>query len=170
MLTSYFSAEIYLPGGVEQGEVWYDFFTDAQYHSSTNGKPTLVRSYRSTEGQPPIFVYARGGKILAYQDTYSPKSALMARNSTNFNLTIYMNPSGQAIGWLYFDDGETFNHHRKQEYQIVHFNFTSDGVLRIRQLINSSYEGREWDKVTSLRLVGAKAVDYEPTVEVKEIN
>ena len=60
------------------------------------------------------------------------KSALLARNDTGFNLTVYLNKevdeNGQrrAKGWLYLDDGESYNYQRLNQYQMIAFEFSDE--------------------------------------------
>ncbi len=113
-----YSVYVYLPG---VNLTWYDFFTHLPYQSNhPSNRPTYVPSYANTEDgelpRPPVYVFVRGGNILTQKDQVK-RSALMARNDTGFNMTVFLNKQGDRVakGWLYFDDGETFNYNRKWE-------------------------------------------------------
>jgi alpha-glucosidase (family GH31 glycosyl hydrolase) len=107
------SVEIYLPG---VNLTWFDFFTHVPYQANHPSKrATLVPSYANTEAgelpRPPVYVFARGGSIVTQKDQVK-RSAILARNDTGFNLTVFLNRDGDRVakGWVYFDDGETFNY------------------------------------------------------------
>ncbi len=72
---------------------WYDFHSNIPY-ASNNKKGTKIPSYNNVEKgeiiRPPVYVFAKGGTILFEKDRVK-KSALLARNDTGFNLTIYLN-------------------------------------------------------------------------------
>ena len=103
-----YSVYVYLPG---VNLTWYDFFTHLPYQSNhPSNRPTYVPSYANTEDgelpRPPVYVFVRGGNILTQKDQVK-RSALMARNDTGFNMTVFLNKQGDRVakGWLYFDDG-----------------------------------------------------------------
>jgi len=113
---------MYLPG---VNLTWYDFFTHLPYDSNhPSRRPTLVPSYANTEDgslpRPPVYVFCRGGTILAQKDQVK-RSAIMARNDTGFNITVFLNKEGDRLakGWIYFDDGESFNYQRTSDFQIA---------------------------------------------------
>ena len=63
----------------------------------------------------PVYAFARGGSIIVHKEKVR-QTALLARNETGFNVTVYLNrlpdPDGsrKASGILYLDDGETYNY------------------------------------------------------------
>jgi alpha-glucosidase (family GH31 glycosyl hydrolase) len=65
-----------------------------------------------------VYAFARGGSIIVHKEKVR-QTALLARNDTGFNLTVYLNRdadengSRKAKGLLYLDDGETYNYQRK---------------------------------------------------------
>ena len=102
---------------------WFDFFTHLPYQSTYPRRyPTLVPSYANTEEgtppRPPVYVFGRGGTIICLKDQVK-KSAILAKNDTGFNMTVYLNREGNdrvAKGWIYFDDGDSYNYQRKSDY------------------------------------------------------
>jgi len=115
LLTTIFSIELFLPGAPNL--LWYDFFTHLPYPlpGQPSSKPTRIPSYANTDDgsppRPPVYVFVRSGSILLLKDQVK-RSSLLARNHTGFNLTVYIGaaPDSLAKGWLYFDDGESFNY------------------------------------------------------------
>lgn len=89
-----------------------------------------------------MFAFVRGGSILILKDQLK-RSALLARNDTGFNMSVYVSRErredgtrSNSKGWLYFDDGETFNYERRNEYQVATVEYEVEkGLLRGETLI-----------------------------------
>jgi hypothetical protein len=122
-----------------------------------------------------VYVFARGGTILVEKDGYR-KSSLLARETTGFNLTIYLNKQGQKIakGYAYFDDGESFNYQRLGEFEIVTFIFDpSKGLLQAKMLNHKSNYNpytSEHDKVSKVEIVGFTEEEMASWSETAELS
>ena len=57
-------------------------------------------------------------------------SANLARNET-FTLNIYLDINQKAVGYLYLDDGETFNHQRSKDFALIRFEY-EQGKLSVK--------------------------------------
>jgi len=113
----------------------------------------------------PVYAFARGGSIIVHKEKVR-QTALLARNETGFNVTVYLNrlpdPDGsrKASGILYLDDGETYNYQRQNDYQTIHFAFdAATGILTGRKL-NQVKNGTgpylfPYDYLTNIEIVGA---------------
>lgn len=148
---------------------WYDQFSmQGIQNSYPSLEPTLYPSYHTRGGIPvPVYAFARGGSIIVHKEKVR-QSALLARNDTGFNLTVYLNklPDSEgrrrASGFLYLDDGETYNYQRMNEYQMIHFEFDAEtGILTGRKLNHEKNGVGPYlfphDFLTSIELVGAQA-------------
>jgi len=101
---------------------WYDFYTNKQLTVKDSG----VYPYPLESGNF-IFVFAKGGTILPLKEKVR-MSAILARNEP-YVLNVYLETnddkkkSQYANGYLYLDDGETFNFEKKKEFQLVRFQY-----------------------------------------------
>ena len=111
---------------------------------------------------PPVYVFARGGTILVQKEKVR-KSAIMARNETGFNMTVYLNQESEvngdqrrmSKGWLYFDDGETFNFQKQNELQITTFHFSPvTSTLEGTKLRQKYTYKTEYDYLAQLEILG----------------
>ena len=70
-----------------------------------------------------------------FQKDQTRKSALVAKNETGFNITIFLNQNQEedydrkSTGWLYLDDGDTFNYVTINQHQIHKVQFDPDTGL-----------------------------------------
>lgn len=82
--------------GVKQGEVWYDWYTQA----AVDAKPGVNTTIPAPLGHIPVFV--RGGSVLPMQEP-----ALTTRDARNTPWSLLTSLSGKdtASGELYLDDG-----------------------------------------------------------------
>lgn len=84
--------------GVADGEVWYDWYTqaamDVQAHVNTTIDAPL--------GHIPVYI--RGGSVLPQQE---PKLTTSESRNSSWSLLCALNAEGAATGMLYVDDGES---------------------------------------------------------------
>lgn len=84
--------------GIKQGEVWYDWYTQA----AVDAQPHVNTTIAAPLGHIPVFV--RGDSVLPMQEP-----ALTTRDARNTPWTILaaLGDKGTASGELYLDDGES---------------------------------------------------------------
>lgn len=85
--------------GLSAGEVWYDWYTQAEF---TAAKPGVNTTIDAPLGHIPVFV--RGSSVLPLQ-----QPALTTRDARNspWSLLVALGRNGTASGSLYVDDGES---------------------------------------------------------------
>eukprot|EP00347_Sterkiella_histriomuscorum_P017870 403347661 len=122
------STTMYFPEGT-----WYDFFTSRRHEINETG---LYEVYQ--ESGDYIYVYARGGKILPQREKIR-MSAMLSREE-GYLLNVYLDTKTMsAEGYLYMDDGETFNHEKSNQFKIAKFQYTNEHVLMGGLVDNGSY-------------------------------
>lgn len=84
--------------GVAQGEIWYDWYTQAP----VNAKAAANMTIEAPLGHIPVYV--RGGSVLPQQE---PKLTTAASRSSSWSLLCALNAEGAATGMVYIDDGES---------------------------------------------------------------
>lgn len=84
--------------GVEQGEVWYDWYSQGRVAVAAGENKSLPAPL----GHIPVFV--RGGSILPQQEALYTTSE--CRNSS-WSLLVALDAAGAATGAVYVDDGES---------------------------------------------------------------
>jgi len=108
------SVDIYLP----PGETYYDYFDYTAHHGA--GKTVSIPAPLD---KIPLLMQA--GHIFPRRDRPRRSSGLMKFDP--FTLVIVLDDTGRAEGFLYLDDGETFDY---EAGAYIHRRFTfSDGVL-----------------------------------------
>ena len=91
-----------------------------------------------------LFIYYLSGFFIKAGSIIPKKfikrlSAIKTMNDS-YLLEIYpSNIKNEASGHLYIDDGETFNHINKKEYNLVEFKYNKDNSLEIN-IIHNNYE------------------------------
>ena len=84
--------------GVAQGEVWYDWYTQA----AVDAQPGVNKTIPAPLGHIPVYI--RGGSILPQQEAgYTTAES----RDTDYSLIVALDASGSATGQLYLDDGES---------------------------------------------------------------
>lgn len=106
--------EVYLPHSL-----WYDFYSHRLV--SGGGKWTNVEAPLDTI---PLFI--RGGSILP---TQAPQATTTLSRQNPFDLIVALNEKGQALGDLYWDDGESIDAYQRSLYNHVQFK-ASRGVIQ----------------------------------------
>lgn len=124
------SIDIYLPG---KGEYWYDLHDFKIYR----GESTI---YVSTPLEK-IPVFQRGGSIIATKQRIRRCSALMHKDP--YTLTMALNPSAEAEGDLYVDDGHTFDY-KNGAYIYMKFSFRGGRLVAKREAPNTQYTTAAW--------------------------
>ena len=81
-------------------QVYYDYFNDHAYRSTSKGKEITVPAELH---QIPLFI--RGGSIIPTRERPRRSSPLMKRDP--FTLRVALSTDGSARGELYLDDGES---------------------------------------------------------------
>ncbi|KAF3912800.1 Alpha-glucosidase [Arthrobotrys entomopaga] len=99
---------------LSDGEVYYDYWTYQIYQ----GKG--AKEYHAPLEKIPVLM--RGGHIFPRRDRYRRSSGLMKHDP--FTLVVVLDNKGNAEGYLYHDDGESFNY---KQGHYVHRKFTFDG-------------------------------------------
>lgn len=118
---------VYLPGG--PSELWYNTEFSLLYYG---GNYTI-----DVDNGTNLYFY-RGGGIVPRRDTFR-QSATESLNDP-FNLYLFLNSSGAAIGTLYVDDGISFDYqNRRYVYREYRY---ENGTLSFRDIDNgTSYNG-----------------------------
>jgi alpha-glucosidase len=111
------SRAVYLPAGT----VWYDFWTNQKH---AGGQYASVRAPLETM---PLFV--RAGSIIPMME---PTEFVGQKEVKEIILGVY--PSLKTAGYLYQDDGESFNYERGL-YSLTHFTW-KDGALKVQHTKN----------------------------------
>ncbi|RMX38788.1 hypothetical protein pdam_00017684 [Pocillopora damicornis] len=124
------SIDVYLPG---KGEYWYDLHDFKIYR----GESTI---YVSTPLEK-IPVFQRGGSIIATKQRIRRCSALMHKDP--YTLTMALNPSAEAEGDLYVDDGHTFDY-KNGAYIYMKFSFRGGRMVAKRETPNTQYTTAAW--------------------------
>uniref|UniRef100_A0A8C9WL76 Glucosidase alpha, neutral C n=1 Tax=Scleropages formosus TaxID=113540 RepID=A0A8C9WL76_SCLFO len=115
--------KVLLPGS---GENWYDVQTKRIY----SGGRTL--SLAVTLDTVPLF--QRGGTVIPRRT--KPGSCSADLQKMPFSLTVALDSNGCAEGYLYLDDGHSFNYRDKKHFALRRFSFTQGVWLRRKHLSN----------------------------------
>lgn len=107
-----------------------------------------------------------------FQKDQTRKSALVAKNETGFNITIFLNQNQEedydrkSTGWLYLDDGDTFNYVTINQHQIHKVQFDPDTGLI--EGINMNYDAQNFtqyqthaDLIKQIQIIGLRDSDLE---------
>ena len=132
------------------GDKWYSVET-SEVIEIPEGYDDKVKSFE-VESEAPldtIPVYQRGGTIVPRQERARRCATLMVRDP--YTLTIALDSQQKAEGYLYLDDGQSFDYLRKEAY-------------RLRK-INYSPSGDSVHHVQSVRVGGGKAYASNNVVE-----
>lgn len=84
--------------GVEAGEIWYDWYTQANVHAIARKNTTIDAPL----GHIPVYI--RGGSILPQQE---PRLTTAEGRNSSWSLICALSSDGAATGMLYIDDGES---------------------------------------------------------------
>lgn len=125
---------VYLPAGI-----WYDFWTEEKY---IGGQYYLIEADLDTL---PIFV--KGGTILPLGSVVKN-----TKEKQEIELLIYHSEKEKMIGYLYEDDGYSYNY-RQNQYRLSTFEIDDAGELSIK--ISGAYP--EGSPITKKRIVGKNA-------------
>ncbi|KAF3927139.1 Alpha-glucosidase [Dactylellina cionopaga] len=98
-------------------EVYYDYFNYKTYH----GKG--LHEYSAPLEKIPVLM--RGGHVFPRRDRYRRSSGLMKHDP--FTLVVVLDNKGNAEGYLYHDDGESFDY---QKGYYVHRKFVFDSATK----------------------------------------
>jgi hypothetical protein len=94
--------------------------------------------------QEEIAVFVKAGSVIPRK--YNRRmSALEARND-NYLLDIYpslRNDSFEATGYLYLDDGESYDYRNKTQYSLIEFTY-SKGALFVKPKARSYFSGQSF--------------------------
>ncbi|KAL4919930.1 glycosyl hydrolases family 31-domain-containing protein [Aspergillus aurantiobrunneus] len=129
--------------GVGQGEVWYDWYTQAVVDAQAGVNTTI----EAPLGHIPVYV--RGGSILPMQE---PALTTRDARQTPWALLAALNRDGMASGQLYLDDGES-----------IHPDATLNVEFAISQSRLSVSAQGEWKEPNSLANVTILGVPNEPS-------
>lgn len=133
----------YLPASTD----WYNFYTSEVQQVSNEARFIQVE-------QEEIGVFIKAGSIVPRK--YMRRLSALSAKKDNYLLDIYPelrgDRVGQAQGYLYLDDGETFNHIKKKEYTLVEFNFDQDTLLFT--VLNAQYTTGESFIVDEVNIFG----------------
>ncbi|KAF3149906.1 hypothetical protein TWF569_004825 [Orbilia oligospora] len=98
-------------------EIYYDYWTHKIYQGK--GK----KEYSAPLEKIPLLM--RGGHIIPRRDRPRRSSGLMKHDP--FTLVLVLNKRGHAMGWLYHDDGESFDY---KQGAYIHRQFMYNGNLK----------------------------------------
>ncbi|TNV84430.1 hypothetical protein FGO68_gene16765 [Halteria grandinella] len=133
----------YLPPSTD----WYNFYTSEVQQVSNEARFIQVE-------QEEIGVFIKAGSIVPRK--YMRRLSALSAKKDNYLLDIYPELRGdlvgQAQGYLYLDDGETFNHIKKKEYTLVEFNFDQDTLFF--KVLNAQYTSGESFIVDEVNIFG----------------
>ncbi|CDW88377.1 neutral alpha-glucosidase ab [Stylonychia lemnae] len=100
--------------------IWYNYETK----KSTKGD-SIQRQALLSESQTLVFV--KGGSIIPIK--LHPRQSSLARLWLNdIRLEVYLDEQGNASGFLYLDDGESFKYQTNSEYLYVKYIFEKDKI------------------------------------------
>jgi alpha-glucosidase (family GH31 glycosyl hydrolase) len=137
------SVKAYMPN-----DTWYDYYSGARM---------LNNSYVDLEAPiDKINIHLRGGHIVPIQ---YPNSTTKASRRNPFSLLIALKYSrlgvSYAEGKLYWDDGESFESIRKDEYNLFDLR-VHDDELRIRQIRADYKDGASPMILSDIKIFGVK--------------
>ena len=122
------------PGVVETAvkfptdDTWYDAESLKVVSSSSHAGSYEEITVPSDLDTIPVF--QRGGSVIARKLRLRRSTHMMTNDP--YTLYIALDASKKAIGALYMDDEETFNHQRNSEYALAHFSIdfsTKTGII-----------------------------------------
>lgn len=118
------STEVYFPPGM-----FYDYDSFEPITVTSSGYKTVDAPFNK------IPIYLEGGHIITRKDRYRRSSKLMTYDP--YTLVVAPGIEGQATGWLYVDDGETFAYENGAYLEVefsLHNNILTSVVKHISTL------------------------------------
>ncbi|EFN71395.1 Lysosomal alpha-glucosidase [Camponotus floridanus] len=109
--------DVYVPYGL-----WYDYYSLDSFFSFG----TYHTLYAPIDKIPLLI---RGGSILPAQ---KPGATTTESRENNFELIVSLNEAGNAKGELYWDDGDSIDSIRKEEYLWLSFTANTSSLLNIK--------------------------------------
>nr|OQO15523.1 hypothetical protein B0A51_17450 [Rachicladosporium sp. CCFEE 5018] len=86
--------------GVGEGEIWYDWYTQAAF----DAQPGVNHTIDAPLGHIPVYI--RGGAVLPQQE---PLMTTAECRNSSWSLIAALDANGAATGQLYIDDGESIS-------------------------------------------------------------
>ncbi|KAK6416691.1 hypothetical protein LTR95_017428, partial [Oleoguttula sp. CCFEE 5521] len=86
--------------GVGEGEIWYDWYTQAAF----DAQPGVNHTIDAPLGHIPVYI--RGGAVLPQQE---PLLTTAECRNSSWSLIAALDANGAATGQLYIDDGESIS-------------------------------------------------------------
>ncbi|XP_054552732.1 maltase-glucoamylase-like [Talpa occidentalis] len=120
------SVTVYFPEAA-----WFDFYTGDQVPPSWSRKLVEIPAPLDLI---PLFI--RGGYILP---TQSPDRTTMLSRMNPFGLIVALDEQGEALGTLFWDDGDSIDSIERDEFFYVEYRF-SNRVLRAN-VVKNGYQG-----------------------------
>lgn len=132
------------PGVVETAvkfptdDTWYD--AESLKVVSSSSHPGSYTEVTVPSDLNTIPVFQRGGSVIARKLRLRRSTQMMTKDP--YTLYIALDASKKAIGTLYMDDEETFNHQRNGEFALA--NFSVDFSTKIGMISNAVELGAGW--------------------------
>ncbi|CDW82926.1 neutral alpha-glucosidase c [Stylonychia lemnae] len=139
-----YRTQMFFPKGT-----WYDFFTSTRHQVNFTGLYEVPQ-----ESGDYIYVFAKGGTILPMKEKVRLSSMLSRNESYLLNIYLETNEAGQqyAQGFIYLDDGETFDYLKKDEFKVIKFDYL-DGTLNGAVVENGGYF-RDYERIKAIQIFG----------------
>lgn len=145
---SLFEAQAYLP----PSDDWYNFFTSQLVTPSHNPQTFQVENEE-------LAVFVKAGSIVPRK--YLRRLSALQTLNDNYLIDVYPCVKGektsQASGYLYLDDGETFNHQHSDNFTLVEIKY-EDNKLSI-DVQNSKYTSGQSFIIDEINIFG---IDFAP--------
>ncbi|KAK8785926.1 hypothetical protein V5799_007710 [Amblyomma americanum] len=142
------SVEGYFPAGV-----WYDYHTGREFSNYDSGHWLPVYS-PMFDPDRPCNLHVRGGFVIPTQG-FANSTAFSRRNP--MKLLVALNGSGEAVGDLYWDDGETLDAQLLGEYVYLKFRAANNSLeicsYQYKKLFNSTFDELA---IMSVRVLGIR--------------
>ncbi|XP_046915674.2 glucosidase 2 subunit alpha isoform X2 [Dermatophagoides farinae] len=106
--------DIYLPSEQHEQTFWLDVFAHHVYQGG--------QEYRFEVDINSIPIFQRSGTIIPKRER-PRRSAVLAVNDP-ISLQIFLNSNGSASGFIYLDDGQTFDYQRRNAFISGRFNYS----------------------------------------------
>ncbi|KAL1437043.1 hypothetical protein MTO96_049051 [Rhipicephalus appendiculatus] len=142
------SVEGYFPAGK-----WYDYHTGREFSDYKSGQWLPVYSPLFDPSRP-CNLHVRGGSVIPMQG-HANTTTVSRRNP--MKLLVALNASGEAIGDLYWDDGETRDAQLLEEYVYLKFRAMNNTLeicsYQYKKLFNSTFDELA---IMSVRVLGIR--------------
>ncbi|KAH9423409.1 hypothetical protein DERP_003688 [Dermatophagoides pteronyssinus] len=106
--------DIYLPKKQHEQTFWMDVFSNHVYQGG--------QEYRFEVDINSIPIFQRSGSIIPKRER-PRRSAVLAVNDP-ISLQIFLNSNGTSIGFIYLDDGQTYNYQKQNAFIYGRFNYS----------------------------------------------